>query len=166
VIEQVEKTDGDITFVLKDFHDCWSSPQVKRKLRSAAQRLRFTRKSIIVISPTRAVPDELADSAVVIELPLPDSEELDEVLAGLTQTPGLKVTLTASPAATQVPSGHRGWRRPECARRGDQRGAGRAASSSGGDQQHVRAGPDGRCGGLRAGRFVRRRAGQAESCDR
>jgi SpoVK/Ycf46/Vps4 family AAA+-type ATPase len=96
VIEQVEKTDGDITFVLKDFHDCWSSPQVKRKLRSAAQRLRFTRKSIIVISPTRAVPDELADSAVVIELPLPDSEELDEVLAGLTQTPGLKVTLTAA----------------------------------------------------------------------
>jgi AAA+ superfamily predicted ATPase len=96
VIEQVEKADGDTTFVLKDFHDCWSNPQVKRKLRSAAQRLKFTRKSIIVISPARAVPDELANSAVVAELPLPGSEELDEVLTGLARTPGLKVTLTAA----------------------------------------------------------------------
>jgi AAA+ superfamily predicted ATPase len=94
VIEQVEKVDGDVTFVLKDFHDCWSNPQVKRKLRSAVQRLKFTRKSIVVISPTRSVPDELKNEAVVMELPLPDSAQLDEVLGGLTQTPGIKVELT------------------------------------------------------------------------
>ena len=96
VIEQVEKLDGDATFVLKDFHDCWSNAQVKRKLRSAVQRLKFTRKSVIVISPTRVVPDELKDEAVVVELPLPDTAQLDEVLGGLTQTPGVKVELTSA----------------------------------------------------------------------
>ena len=94
MIEQIEKVDGDVTFVLKDFHDCWTNPQVKRKLRSAAQRLKLTRKSIIVISPSRKLPDELTDEAVVVELPLPDSAQLDEVLAGFTQTPGVKVNLT------------------------------------------------------------------------
>ncbi|MGK7950031.1 MAG: hypothetical protein AB4368_14925 [Xenococcaceae cyanobacterium] len=36
-LEQVDKADGDGLFVLKDFHDCWSNPQFKRKLRSVAQ---------------------------------------------------------------------------------------------------------------------------------
>jgi AAA+ superfamily predicted ATPase len=94
VIERIEKTDGDATFVLKDFHDCWTNPQVKRKLRSAVQRLKFTRKSVIVISPNRKVPDELMDEAVIVDLPLPDSAELDDVLDGLTQTPGVRVGLT------------------------------------------------------------------------
>lgn len=96
VIEQVEKADGDVTFVLKDFHDCWTNPQVKRKLRSAVQRLKFTRKSVIVISPSRSVPDELKDEAVVVELPLPDSAQLNDVLSSLTGTPGVKVDLTAA----------------------------------------------------------------------
>ncbi|HEX4384869.1 MAG TPA: AAA family ATPase, partial [Myxococcales bacterium] len=93
VIEQVEKLDADAIVVLKDFHDCWTNPQVKRKLRGAAQRLKFTRKSVVVISPARTVPDELADEAVVIELPLPDAAELDQVLDGLTRTPGIRVDL-------------------------------------------------------------------------
>ncbi|GAA2107269.1 AAA family ATPase [Streptomyces synnematoformans] len=94
VIEQVEKAEDGTVFVLKDFHDCWSNPQVKRKLRSAAQRLKFTRKSVIVISPNRTVPEELRDEAVVLALPLPDRGQLDEVLGGLTATPGVKVGLT------------------------------------------------------------------------
>ncbi len=94
VIEQIEKLDGDITFVLKDFHDCWSNAQVKRKLRTVVQRLKFTRKSVVVVSPTREIPAELKDEAVLVELPLPDGEELDEVLGSLIKTPGIKVDLT------------------------------------------------------------------------
>ncbi|HVX45944.1 MAG TPA: AAA family ATPase [Mycobacteriales bacterium] len=93
VIEQIEKADGAVTFVLKDFHDCWSNPQVRRKLRNAAQRLRYTYKSVIVVSPTRAVPDELKDEAVVVELPLPDGGQLDGVLGELAGTPGIKADL-------------------------------------------------------------------------
>src|SRR4051794_8547251 len=39
-LAQVEKIDGDVLFVLKDFHEHWKHPAVKRKLRNLAQRLR------------------------------------------------------------------------------------------------------------------------------
>src|SRR6516225_7998726 len=41
-LEQVEKAPDGVLFVLKDFHECWTQPQPKRKLRNLAQRLRFT----------------------------------------------------------------------------------------------------------------------------
>jgi SpoVK/Ycf46/Vps4 family AAA+-type ATPase len=94
VVEHIDKADNDAVFVLKDFHDCWANPQVKRKLRTVAQRLKFTRKSIVVVSPTRAVPAELRNAAVTVELPLPDGDQLDEVLDTLSRTPGLTVDLT------------------------------------------------------------------------
>ena len=98
-LEHVERAEGDTLFVLKDFHDCWagsgSEKTFKRKLRSVAQRLKFTRKSILVISPVAKVPEELRDEAVIVELPPPGPTELEGVLAGLTSTPGVKVTLTA-----------------------------------------------------------------------
>ena len=50
-LEQVDKADGEGVFVLKDFHEAWGNAQVKRKLRSVAQRLKFSRKSILVTAP-------------------------------------------------------------------------------------------------------------------
>ncbi len=98
-LEHVERAEGDTLFVLKDFHDCWtgsgSEKTFKRKLRSVAQRLKFTRKSILVISPVAKVPEELRDDAVIVVLPPPGPPELEGVLTGLTSTPGVKVTLTA-----------------------------------------------------------------------
>ena len=93
-LEQVDKADGDGLFVLKDFHDCWSNPQFKRKLRSVAQRLKFNKKSILVTAPSGKIPLELKDEAVILEYPLPKNEELETVLGRLTQTPGVKVNLT------------------------------------------------------------------------
>ena len=51
-LEQVDRTDGDGVYVLKDFHECWANAQIKRKLRGVAQRLKFTKKSILVTTPT------------------------------------------------------------------------------------------------------------------
>jgi AAA+ superfamily predicted ATPase len=93
-LEQIEKSDGDTLFVLKDFHECWSNAQIKRKLRTSAQRLRYTKKSIVVTTPACKIPDELKDEAVIVDFPPPDSVELQAVLDRLTQTPGVKVTLT------------------------------------------------------------------------
>ena len=93
-LEQIDKADGDSLFVLKDFHDCWNNPQFKRKLRSVAQRLKFTKKSVLVTAPSSKIPEELKDEAVVVEFPLPKEPELEEVLNRLTQTPGVKVNLT------------------------------------------------------------------------
>jgi len=93
-LEQVDKADGETVFVLKDFHEAWGNPQIKRKLRSTAQRLKFTRKSILITAPSGKIPDELKDAAVMIDFPAPTSEELEAVLNRLTQTPNVKVNLT------------------------------------------------------------------------
>jgi AAA+ superfamily predicted ATPase len=93
-LEQIDKADGDGLFVLRDFHDCWGNVQIKRKLRSLAQRLRFSRKSILVTTPTGKLPEELKDDAVILPLPPPGPADLEVVLERLTRTPGVKVNLT------------------------------------------------------------------------
>jgi ATP-dependent 26S proteasome regulatory subunit len=93
-LEQVDKSDSDALFVFKDFHDCWGNPQLKRKLRSVAQRLKMTRKSILITCPLRSVPTELKDEIAIVELPAPTLSDLAEVLDSLTEIPGIKVRLT------------------------------------------------------------------------
>ncbi len=93
-LDQVDKTENNALYILKDFHEAWTNPQVKRKLRSVAQRLKFSKKSILITAPSSKIPDELKDEAVVVEFPSPTTIELDDVLRRLTQTPGVKVNLT------------------------------------------------------------------------
>ncbi|HXG10501.1 MAG TPA: AAA family ATPase [Gemmataceae bacterium] len=93
-LEQVDKLEGNTVIVFKDFHECWSNPQFKRKLRNVAQRLKYTRKSLLVTTPSTKLPEELKDEAVVVEFPPPTDAELKQVLDRLTQTPGVKVKLT------------------------------------------------------------------------
>jgi SpoVK/Ycf46/Vps4 family AAA+-type ATPase len=94
-LEQVEKSSENALFVLKDFHEFWNEPRVKRKLRNLAQRLKFTRKTILVTLPSAKIPDELKDETVVMDFPTAGAPELEGVLANLTKTPGVKVSLTA-----------------------------------------------------------------------
>lgn len=98
-LEQVEQIDGDVLFVLKDFHDCWDHPSIRRKLRSLAQRLKFSRKSLLVTTPSGRVPEELKDDAVILPLPPPTAAELEVVLDRLTRAPG--VTIRLSPAGRE-----------------------------------------------------------------
>lgn len=93
-LDQIEKMETDALFVLKDFHECWGVAQVKRKLRSLAQRLKFTRKSILISSPTAKVPPEFKDEAVLLDYPPPTAAELDAVLSTLARAPGVKMNLT------------------------------------------------------------------------
>jgi AAA+ superfamily predicted ATPase len=93
-LEQIDKADGDKLFILKDFHDYWNNPQIKRKLKTSVQKLKYAKKSIIVTAPTGQIPPELKDEAFVIEFPLPQTGELENVLDSLTRTPGVKVNLT------------------------------------------------------------------------
>ncbi len=93
-LEQIDKSDGETVYVLKDFHEVLGNAQVKRKLKSVSQRLKFSKKSIIVLTPTGKLAEELKDEAVVLELPPPVAAELEVVLERLTKTPGVKVNLT------------------------------------------------------------------------
>ncbi len=93
-LEQIDKAEGESLFVLKDFHECWGNAQIKRKLRSVAQRLKFTRKSILVTCASPRLPDELKDEAVLIDFAPPDAAELEQVLDNLANIPSVKINLT------------------------------------------------------------------------
>ncbi|MBI4425420.1 MAG: AAA family ATPase [Elusimicrobia bacterium] len=89
-LEQIRKGPDKAVYVLPDFHDAWQDKRVKRKLRSVAQDLVFTRRSIVVTSPSDALPEELRDRAVVLQLDLPGETELGEALGELLKNPELK----------------------------------------------------------------------------
>jgi AAA+ superfamily predicted ATPase len=94
VLEAVDQVQGEHVFVLRDFHQCWENqPRVVRKLRNAAQALKYTRKTIIVTAPAAIVPTELKDTAVIIEVPPPTYDALAATLDHLIQTPGVRVRL-------------------------------------------------------------------------
>lgn len=94
-LEQVDKyTTPNTVFILKDFHDAWNNPIIKRKLRSVSQHLKFTRKYIFITTPDSQMPDELKDETVLIEFPLPKMAEMEDVLNKLVKTPGVKNKLT------------------------------------------------------------------------
>jgi AAA+ superfamily predicted ATPase len=96
-LEQIEKSENNTSaiFVLKDFHDFWDNPPIRRKLRNLAQRLKYTRKTIIVISYSSKIPAELRDDAVLLAFPLPDADDLKAILQNLSQASRDKIRLTA-----------------------------------------------------------------------
>ncbi len=81
------KESGNSLFILKDFHEFWKDPRIKRKLRSVAQELKFTKKSVIITSPCRELPKELKDLAVIVDFPAPGAAELEAVLEQLSKSP-------------------------------------------------------------------------------
>ncbi|MFQ3649984.1 MAG: AAA family ATPase, partial [Gemmataceae bacterium] len=98
-LEQADRLEGDVLFVLKDFHDCWNIGPVRRKLRNLASRMKYCKKSLLVLTPRSRIPDELRDDAVILTLPPPTLPELELVLDHLTRTPG--VTVRLSPAGLE-----------------------------------------------------------------
>lgn len=95
-LDQIEKADNNLNsiFVLKDYHEFWDNPQIKRKLRNISQQLKFSKKSILITTTSSKLPAELKDEVVTIEYPLPHAEDLEEVLKNLVQNPSIKVNLT------------------------------------------------------------------------
>ncbi|MER7276311.1 AAA family ATPase [Dactylosporangium sp. NPDC000244] len=85
-------------YLLKDFHEFWGrDPRIRRKLKNLAQQLVYTGSSLVVIAPTRAVPVELRNDAVVVELPLPTAPQLRHELDGLIEgTAGVRAALSGA----------------------------------------------------------------------
>jgi len=68
-------------FIFKDLHPFKDSPAVTRCLRDSIVALKGTRKTIVLMSPVQEIPVELEKEVVVLDFPLPDMGELDEVLS-------------------------------------------------------------------------------------
>ena len=93
-IEKHKNTAGTV-FILKDFHDAWQNPQVKRKLRSVCQKLARSNKQIIITMPVGHIPEELKDETVILDLPLPTSAELSLEMEKVSSQLGIKIILTS-----------------------------------------------------------------------
>ncbi|HIK46605.1 MAG TPA: AAA family ATPase [Leptolyngbyaceae cyanobacterium M65_K2018_010] len=68
-------------YIFKDLHPFKDSPAVTRCLRDAIASLKGTLKTIVLMSPVQEIPIELEKEVVVLDFPLPDMAELDEVLS-------------------------------------------------------------------------------------
>ncbi|NER25479.1 MAG: AAA family ATPase [Symploca sp. SIO1C2] len=68
-------------YIFKDLHPFKDSPEVTRWLRDAIASFKDAQKSIILMSPVQQIPIELEKEVVVIDYPLPDMTELNQVLS-------------------------------------------------------------------------------------
>jgi SpoVK/Ycf46/Vps4 family AAA+-type ATPase len=68
-------------FVFKDLHPFIDSPAVTRWLRDAIASFKDTQRTIILMSPVQTIPIELEKEVVVLDYPLPDMAELNQVLS-------------------------------------------------------------------------------------
>lgn len=67
-------------FVLWDFHHEFSDQTALRWVRDLCVQMQRKSQSIIMISPKLHVPEELDKSMTVIDIPLPDQEEVSQLL--------------------------------------------------------------------------------------
>ncbi|MEC4803826.1 MAG: AAA family ATPase [Jaaginema sp. PMC 1079.18] len=68
-------------FIFKDLHPFIDSPATTRWLRDAIASFKETEKVIILMSPFQQVPIELEKDVIVIDYPLPNMAELNQVLS-------------------------------------------------------------------------------------
>lgn len=85
------RTQGETgIYLLKDFHPFLDDPHVVRRLRDACQDLQNSYKTILISSPTLNLPCELEKDVTLIDVPLPDYQELFEILKGICDLVGKK----------------------------------------------------------------------------
>jgi len=67
-------------FLVKDLHPFFQDPVVVRMLRDLAGDLVSTPRTVILLSPTLNVPQDCEKEIAVLDYPLPDFDELAEIL--------------------------------------------------------------------------------------
>ncbi len=72
----IEKIAEPALVVLKDFHPYLSEPLVVRALRELAHELKSTFTTLLLVSPTLALPLELEKEVTVLDVPLPTFRDL------------------------------------------------------------------------------------------
>ena len=74
--------------LLKDFHRYGEDAGICRRLRNLAAELRQRPHTLVITAPQWRLPAELEDSVAVLELPLPDGNEIARLLASIALASG------------------------------------------------------------------------------
>ena len=80
VLCEIERYPDEHVFLIKDFHPYLLDPLIIRKLRDMVATLPADHKTLILMSPEVVIPSALQRDSLMIELPLPDIDDLHEVL--------------------------------------------------------------------------------------
>ncbi len=97
-LDFVIKSQSNAVFLFKDFHPFLNDYTVVRKLRDTANALKTSYKTIVILSPVLRIPSELTKEITVVDFPLPNKNELKEILDGMIKLvhddPKIKVNLS------------------------------------------------------------------------
>jgi SpoVK/Ycf46/Vps4 family AAA+-type ATPase len=93
-LDDLLKSDENAVIVLKDFHEYWNNPMVKRKIRNFSQKFRYNRRTMVIITPVQKIPEEIRDEAVIVHYPPPGAAELSRDLDLLLATSGISSMLS------------------------------------------------------------------------
>jgi AAA+ superfamily predicted ATPase len=74
--------------LLKDFHRYCEDAGICRRLRNLATSLRQGRHTLVISAPEWLLPRELEDSINLLDLPLPDAQEIGELLRAIAHATG------------------------------------------------------------------------------
>ncbi|MBC6417920.1 MAG: AAA family ATPase [Prochloron sp. SP5CPC1] len=80
-IEWVVRQEEPGIFIFKDLHPFIEAPATNRWLRDAVVSFKGTEKIVILMSPVQQVPIELEKEVVVLDYPLPNLNQLNQVLS-------------------------------------------------------------------------------------
>jgi len=88
VLEKLESLDEKTILVLKDFHIILSEPDsmLYRRLKEALFHAKTANKCIIILAPVLVLPVDVQKLFSVVDLPLPDRDQLQQVLEGICKT--------------------------------------------------------------------------------
>jgi AAA+ superfamily predicted ATPase len=67
-------------FILEDFHEYMEEVNIKIRLRQLAEKLRYYKKHIVIVSSVLVLPHELEKYITVIDIPLPTRVDIEAVL--------------------------------------------------------------------------------------
>jgi AAA+ superfamily predicted ATPase len=81
----LEKLADPTLVVLRDFHPFLTDPPVVRALRELAQALKATYSTVFLLSPTLVIPPELEKDVSVLDIPLPTSRDLLDLLKDIVE---------------------------------------------------------------------------------
>ncbi len=80
VLGHLEGLTVEAAFILKDFHRHLEDPVVVRRLRDVGQKFQTNRRTVILTAPSITIPPELVGLVEFLELPLPNSKRLRQIL--------------------------------------------------------------------------------------
>ncbi len=103
-LQEIKKFKGNVIFILRDFHLHFRESIILRSLRNLNHDLQFTKKTIILTTPSATLPLELREDICQLELELPAyteiEKELDSIVVSAAQgtppTPQLKEKIIES----------------------------------------------------------------------